>query len=119
MYAVDAVRVDLDAGLECTAGALEVGGRPPLLDAGLDQVRQVVDQAQVPRVLLADLVLAGQLDAVLVQLDHLRKQGHEGIVPIPTHTPRAPPQRGGGGGDAFMQSTLSWHVPSVVSLLLQ
>ncbi len=61
VHRVHAVGVDLDAGIQGHRGALEVGLRAALL---ADQLGQVLDQVQRPRVLRRDLVLAGHLEAL-------------------------------------------------------
>ena len=66
---VDAGGVDLHARVERARGLLEVR-LPVLVLAVRDDLADVVDQRERPRVLGVDLVLARELDAVAVQVQH-------------------------------------------------
>ena len=76
---VDAGRVDLDAGVEGARGLLEIG-LAVLILAVAHNLADVVDERERPGVLGVDLVLARELDAVGVEVEHGVRGEHRALV---------------------------------------
>ena len=76
---VDAGRVDLDAGVEGARGLSEIG-LAVLILAVAHNLADVVDERERPGVLGVDLVLARELDAVGVEVEHGVRGEHRALV---------------------------------------